>query len=330
MLLQIFDVEHGACALLTCDNGTRMMIDCGHNATTGWKPGDHLARLGVTKLDMLMVTNYDEDHVSGIRNLEEKVLIDWLGRNTSVNGPTLLSLKSDTGVGANIKHLAARMPVFTPSQNPRPVFPNVIWNAYNNRYPDFDDENNLSMVVELVVNGMRFLFPGDLERRGWVKLLAKNTAFWNAVKTTDVLIASHHGRENGICEEMFDIVGCKPQIVVISDDYHQYDTQKTTQYYGTKANGFTLGTEQRKVLTTRCDGEIQFDFTGQAYGCAYCSVHPSTPVKSPITLATLAGLKPFPAPALSPFSKLLPSLPKPENPEPMTLAKLAGLPPYRR
>jgi hypothetical protein len=42
MELQIFDVEHGACALLTAHNGTRFMIDCGHNSTTGWKPGTYL------------------------------------------------------------------------------------------------------------------------------------------------------------------------------------------------------------------------------------------------------------------------------------------------
>jgi hypothetical protein len=35
MKLQIFDVEHGACSLLTADNNARVMIDCGHNATTG-------------------------------------------------------------------------------------------------------------------------------------------------------------------------------------------------------------------------------------------------------------------------------------------------------
>ncbi|MFZ5538554.1 MAG: hypothetical protein ACOY5V_02290 [Pseudomonadota bacterium] len=59
--LQIFDVEHGGCALLTCRNGMRMMIDCGHNATLGWYPGNHLGRPGVQHLEMLVVTNYDQD-----------------------------------------------------------------------------------------------------------------------------------------------------------------------------------------------------------------------------------------------------------------------------
>jgi beta-lactamase superfamily II metal-dependent hydrolase len=274
VLLQIFDVEHGACALLTCDNGNRLMIDCGHNATMPWRPGQHLARLGVTKLDMLMITNYDEDHVSGLRDLEVNVRVDWLVRNTSVSGSTLLSLKSDTGAGSNIKHLASRIPAFVPSQNPRPVFPGVTWNVYNNVFPEFDDENNLSMAVELTINGVKFLFPGDLERKGWLHLLVKNEVFRSAVNATDVLVASHHGRDNGVCEEIFDILGCSPKIVVISDDCHQYDTQKTVQFYGSKAQGVKFGNKTRWVLTTRCDGEIQFDFSGRPYGWTYCSTHP--------------------------------------------------------
>lgn len=35
MELKIFDVEHGACALLTCGNGTRLVIDGGYNGDTG-------------------------------------------------------------------------------------------------------------------------------------------------------------------------------------------------------------------------------------------------------------------------------------------------------
>lgn len=270
MLLQIFDVEHGACALLTCDNGNRLMIDCGHNATTGWTPGKHLQRF-TQKLDMLMITNYDEDHVSGLRDLEARIPLGWLVRNTSVTGDNLLHLKSETGAGANIKHLASRFDDFVPSANPRPEFPGVSWTVFNNIYPTFTDENNLSMVVSLSINGINFLFPGDLEGNGWRRLLIDNAAFRAAVSSTDVLIASHHGRDNGICEEMFDVLHCNPAIVVISDDYHQYDTQKTTGYYKSKAKGISFHGETRYVLTTRCDGEIWFDFTGKPYGRAGCS-----------------------------------------------------------
>ena len=61
--LEIFNVEHGQCALLTTDNGMRMMIDCGHSTVTHWYPGNYLSSLGISYLDMLVVTNYDQDCV---------------------------------------------------------------------------------------------------------------------------------------------------------------------------------------------------------------------------------------------------------------------------
>jgi hypothetical protein len=63
--LQTFDVEHGGFALLTCHNGMRMIIDCGHNATLNWYPLDRLRRLGVQHLEMLVVTNYNQHDVAG-------------------------------------------------------------------------------------------------------------------------------------------------------------------------------------------------------------------------------------------------------------------------
>lgn len=78
MILEIFDVEHGACALITTSNGKRIMIDCGHNATTGWRPGTMLRSRTVSYLDRLYITNYDEDHVSGFPNLADNVYVGAL------------------------------------------------------------------------------------------------------------------------------------------------------------------------------------------------------------------------------------------------------------
>src|SRR6185503_3119225 len=98
-ILQIFNVELGACALLTLDNGMRLMIDAGHNATSGWKPGNYLRGLGVNAIDMLAITNYDEDHVSGLPNLLQQVHIQHLLRNPTVGALDLRLLKSETGMG---------------------------------------------------------------------------------------------------------------------------------------------------------------------------------------------------------------------------------------
>src|ERR1041384_6364295 len=106
-LLQIFDVEHGQCALLTAPlvgGGLgRLMVDCGHNATMKWTPGGHLAGLGVQRLDLLAVTNYDEDHVSGFRSFGEYgVFVAWMLRNKSVAPQTITHLKSEDGMGPAI------------------------------------------------------------------------------------------------------------------------------------------------------------------------------------------------------------------------------------
>jgi len=262
MQLEIFDVEHGACALLTADNGTRLMIDCGHNATTGWKPGTYLINKGIRYLDMLAITNYDEDHASGLPNLIANVDIGWLWRNKSVTPQTITTLKSEYGMGKGIETLVNMASNYCGGgSTASPDFTGVERQCFYNNYPSFDDENNLSMVVFLKCNGINFLFPGDIECAGWLKLLQDDPSFRRAVAETTVLIASHHGRENGICQEIFDVHGCKPQLIIISDDYHQYNTQKTVNYYASKARGIeNFRGYPRTVLTTRKDGDITFNF----------------------------------------------------------------------
>ena len=268
--LQIFDVEHGGCALLTCQNGMRMMIDCGHNATTDWYPGDHLRRLGVDYLDMLVVTNYDQDHVSGFPNLADQVSIGHIVRNTSVGPHVIRQLKSDEGIvsAAMDRFIDAISYQFGAPGTAAPLqFPGVDWATHRNSYPIFTDENNLSLVLRLRIGQITLIFPGDLETAGWQHLLSTSASFVRDAASATVLVAAHHGRSNGICAALFDDYGCRPEIVVISDDYRQYDTQDTTNYYRSKCKGIPnfRGKDRRHVLTTRRDGELTFRW-GE-FGC---------------------------------------------------------------
>jgi beta-lactamase superfamily II metal-dependent hydrolase len=273
-LLEIFNVEHGACALFTIPHGMgfkRLMIDCGHNATTGWTPARHLRRLGTGTLERLVITNYDEDHVSGYKELMDTgVFVEWLWRNESVSANTIRQLKSEDGMGRGIDAFVASLATFNPPSLgvTAPEFPGLTMQLFWNSYPAFDDENNLSLVLLLTYRGLTVMFPGDMECAGFEYLLRTDPTFAAALESVNVLVASHHGRKNGICPAMFDTWHCKPQFVVISDDYRQYDTQETTNYYASKCgaglSGFR-GQSLRKVLTTRKDGDIAFSWSGQ--GC---------------------------------------------------------------
>ena len=131
-----------------------------------------------------------------------------------------------------------------------------VWMFHNN-YPSFTDTNNLSLLIFVDVGGLSFVFPGDLERAGWLPLL-EDPHVQGLLRRVNVFIASHHGRESGYCKEVFDY--CKPNLVVMSDGAIQYDTQRMAGTYGEHATGewfnAASGREFRKVLSTRNDGNL--------------------------------------------------------------------------
>ncbi len=269
MRLQIFDVEHGACALLTADNNTRLMIDCGHNAKTGWKPGTYLRQQGVTSLDMLAITNYDEDHVSGANDLFDEINVRWLLRNTSVSASTIKKLKSEDGMGLGIECLVNVIEtrfnsLHTSSSTPQPAFLGLKKQVFYNDYPTFEDENNLSLVLFLKCHGIGVMFTGDLEIAGFKELL-KNPDFRKALSETRIFVAPHHGRAGGCCEEAIPFLN-NVTYVVISDKGYQHETQKTMPFYSGIAKGGPFGGQTRKVLTTRKDSRIAFDFSPNSWG----------------------------------------------------------------
>lgn len=269
--LQVFAVDHGQCALLTMPSPgrtQRVLIDCGHSVDFQggpWYPSQHLRSLGINFVDMLICTNFDEDHMSGFPNLDSQgITVGCILGNPTVTPRIIAKLKNEDGMGRGIQALvdtlAARQQIGWAQVPPTISGMALTWSW--NPYPRFEDENNLSLIATLNIRGFRFMFPGDMERAGFDHLLSTCPSFRQTVGNVDVLIASHHGRQNGICPDMFEVYGCRPKLVVISDDYKQYNSQETTNYYGSKTSGITgfRGQGLRKVLTTRRDGEIRFSF----------------------------------------------------------------------
>jgi len=143
-----------------------------------------------------------------------------------------------------------------------PAYAVFDFEVFSNNYPDFEDTNNLSLVLFLKNTGLSIVFPGDLEKAGW-KALLQLPAFRQQLATVNIFVASHHGRESGYTEEIFQV--CRPDVVIISDESKQFDTQDTN--YAQHAKGITWNkTETRRVLTTRNDGMLTIS---QPPGAAY-------------------------------------------------------------
>lgn len=148
--LEIFDVEHGQCSLITFASGAHMLIDCGHNSSSNWRPSTMLTNRGITHLDQLMITNYDEDHASDLVNLRQSISIGILTRNPSVSGQQLAKLKSNGRMGSGITELCNMTSGYEMPVVDHPNFDGMTYKLFWNSYPgDFEDENNLSLVAVL-------------------------------------------------------------------------------------------------------------------------------------------------------------------------------------
>lgn len=277
MLLNVFNVDHGACALVTTSNGRRMMIDCGHHDREGWFPGAALNAMGIYTLDRLVITNFDEDHCSGLADLSDRTAVGALMTNGTISSQTVRHMKAENGMGHGIRRLVESMENdFT--GGPVPVadqadFGDTSFSFYRNPYSPafgFKDANNLSLVTFVRCGPHKIIFPGDLERLGWMALL-RDPAFVRELQGVTLFVASHHGRLSGYCPEAISLCP-RIQAVIFSDGGIVYETQETAGLYRKHATGILFDGQLRRVLTTRTDRSMRFQLDQMGGGNAFLNV----------------------------------------------------------
>lgn len=273
MQLRIWDVEHGACAMLwhvlNGRPGRLAMIDSG--SKEGWRPSSHIKHaLGRSQLDYLFITNADQDHMSDLKGLQEHgIYVPVLFRNPSYTAAEIQQIKLNDGpLSRDAECYVAGCSDFTaPVDVPFDLHmggiqTRVFWNPY----PVFSKTNDLSLVVFIRYGQFKILFPGDLEKAGWRALLARPD-FRAELAGTNILVASHHGRGNGFFEEAFRYF--TPDAVVISDKAKEHKTQETVPDYRrvVSGKGVTVRNtgKSRHVLTTRRDGWINIACSNDYY-----------------------------------------------------------------
>jgi beta-lactamase superfamily II metal-dependent hydrolase len=230
-----------------------MMIGCGHNATTGWRPTNwvHLHGFEVANLT---IDNLDEDHVSDLPNLYRLGIIRSLSTNRNITPDWLRRAKAAQGMGPGIATAIAMMEQYTggPYQS---TWGGMQIARFGHPTSRFDDVNSLSLVTFVNYGGVRMVFPGDLTRAAWRDFLA-DPDFLSWLRVCNIFLASHHGREDGYCPDVFKF--CTPEVIIISDDSIQYATQDVD--YRPHAAGIRCPDgSTRWVLTTRNDGALTIE-----------------------------------------------------------------------
>jgi hypothetical protein len=290
MRIEIHDVNHGGCTVVTGPTCHRLMLDCGLCNDRLWYPS---VTYGGQRIDTLMLMNLDEDHCEDLPYLLRECTIGGLVSNPTINARALRAMKAEYGMREGVAEVSNLLDHYGTGLvgDWAHHLGGVDWQVFWNRYgTDFTDTNNLSLAAFISFGSFTILVGGDLERAGWRRLL-QVPAFRARLAAVNVYVASHHGRENGCCEEVFDI--CRPQLIVMSDGRKHYSTQETRDWYAARAVGIPDHTKPaglfglrplRKVMTTRSDGTITIDVNGNG---SY-SVSTMTPVVSTALTGLLA------------------------------------------
>ena len=99
-LLQVIDVEHGACAMLhhTLNGmpGRLAMIDSGD--ASPWTPSATIKGMNRATLDYLFITNADQDHMSDLQGLwDANISVPVWYRNPSFGPAAFEYVKNQSG-----------------------------------------------------------------------------------------------------------------------------------------------------------------------------------------------------------------------------------------
>lgn len=264
----IFNVGLGQCIFFypRTNHDYATMVDCGN--TPEFEPVDFLIAKNFLSynsdlkkhiLSNLTMTNYDQDHFSGLPYLRSKVKITTSNFMKNLTGQEIRSIK-DVVTNAAEEVINIIETYTSDAVNYTPPFTKHCYTLTKADFPgEAIDTNKLSQLVFITYKTTRICIPGDLTTPAWEKhLLNENVRI--LLGGTDIFVASHHGREDGFNENVFKY--CKPEVIILSDKDIIHSTQEgqTQTYAGqVKGSGIVFNgntTSLRKVLTTRSDGHL--------------------------------------------------------------------------
>jgi beta-lactamase superfamily II metal-dependent hydrolase len=269
----LFDVEHGFCAFVKSPNGYTLLIDCGKAAN--FSPVEFIRQhelAGTPKfnnhdLTKLIVTHPHEDHIEDIsrviQSLPPAILQRWQYDWNTVKSPEAGAGSYECLDSFAVWQARYSFPVTTEPNwgmdfkvfGLSPARSKLLGGSNNSIV------NNTSMVTILTFQGtqytIKFLFGGDIEEAGW-KALLQEQGFRNAVHGTRFFFPSHHGHSSGFSTDLFKAMGVCPFLNVVSvtssDESHD-DRYSRPEY----SMGWWVNGEERKMVSTRCDGAICID-----------------------------------------------------------------------
>ncbi|MBQ7410269.1 MAG: ComEC/Rec2 family competence protein [Clostridia bacterium] len=210
--IYFIDVGQGDCTVIQTPNNKNIIIDGGEGNTDKYDYGEnvvlpYLLDRGITKIDYLIISHCDSDHIGGLfavlENLKVEQVLIGIQPEPSEQFEALIKIANKKKI--EIKFLKAG-DVLKLDEN---IKIEVLW-PIKNELIEENALNNNSLVFKLCYKEFSILFTGDIEEvaeREIVKIYDKQSL------KASVLKVAHHGSKTSSTNEFLEMV--KPEIALI-------------------------------------------------------------------------------------------------------------------
>ena len=247
--IKFIDVGQGEAILIALPEKT-VLIDAGPTGSAS-KIAQVLQELGRNKIDYLVATHPDEDHIGGMADVISSTQIGTIyapnkTNNTATYRKFLTAIQNN-----NLQITLAEAGTIIDQTDAYKL--EILWPTKDANFPD---TNDYSIIIKLTVGTKTFLFTGDAPTSA---ILDTNPGH------IDVLKLSHHGSRTGTTEQL--VRKLSPTYAVVSyalDNSYGHPMQSvlnalhkhSVEVWGTGANG---------TITITCDG-TNIDISGEKPG----------------------------------------------------------------
>ena len=245
--LHVIDVGKADCLLIKSD-GLYMLVDTGETDDEDTIRA-YLAAQGVSRLEYLVATHPDKDHIGGM---------PWVLASYGVGQAWICPLPEDSK--PYLRMTAALSAEGTEVLRPMAGYEAALGGARievlspTEELLSTQDENECSIVLRISYGSTRFLLMGDAQAQAESWLLASGCEL-----SADVLKVGHHGSDQSTSPAL--VAAVAPRWAAISCGYSDEDS------YPDNDTLETLAAADVAVLRTDADGTIVFASDGVSVSC---------------------------------------------------------------
>ncbi len=214
--LHLLDVGQGQSVLIEAD-GHYMLFDGGGRASSSFTVS-YLKQQGIESFDLVAVSHFDEDHMSGtigvlkVFQIEQLLLPSYEGEGDLYQSFTSAAVESGADIlyplaGDTFKLGDADIQVVGPIRT------------------DYESDNDMSRALRISYGDLSCLICGDAEWQSEMDMVDSGEEL-----SADVYVVSHHGSKTSTTDKFLDTVA--PAIALIScgkDNSYGHPAQETLQ-----------------------------------------------------------------------------------------------------